>query len=385
MVRLGAVFTALLSLLGTACLYAGQELVLPRPDPSTEYIWQIPEGFPTPRVPPDNPMTQEKVDLGRRLFFDPRLSGDGTVSCASCHQPELAFTDGRSHAVGVKGETHPRSAMSLTNVAYNATLGWDDPNLNRLEDQMTVPLFNLQPLEMGLTGREEEVLTRFKADSKYRRLFQIAFPEDKEPVTLRNIIHAISSFERTLISGNSLYDRWAYGGNVSALDPDERAGARLFFSRRLNCFRCHAGFNFSGPVVYEGSEMAETRFHNTGLYNEDGRGAYPPPNTGLHRISGRREDMGKFRAPTLRNIALTAPYMHDGSIPTLEAVIDHYAAGGRARSSTQKENDVESKSFIDPMVSGFELTPTEKRQLIAFLRALTDEVFINKSLEQAPR
>lgn len=385
MVRSAAVITALLLLLGTAYLYAGQKLAQPRPDPSAEYVWQLPEGFPAPRVPPDNPMTQEKVELGRRLFYDPRLSGDGTVSCASCHQPELAFTDGRSHAVGVKGETHPRSAMSLTNVAYNATLGWDDPNLNRLEDQMPVPLFNTQPLEMGLTGREEEVLARFKADFGYRRLFQKAFPEDKEPMTLRNIIYSISSFERTLISGNSPYDRWAYGGNVDALDPDERDGARLFFSRRLNCFRCHAGFNFSGPVVYEGSGETEARFHNTGLYNEDGRGTYPAPNTGLHRISGRREDMGKFRAPTLRNIALTAPYMHDGSIPTLEAVIDHYAAGGRARASTQKENNFDTISSIDPIVSGFALTPSEKKQLIAFLRALTDESFVRRSLKQSVR
>ncbi|UCG13570.1 MAG: di-heme enzyme, partial [Deltaproteobacteria bacterium] len=299
------------------------------------------------------------------------------VSCASCHEPELAYTDGRSRALGSRGSIHPRSAMSLTNVAYNATLGWDDPTLTRLEDQALVPLFNTQPLEMGVAGREDEVLARFRDDSRYRQLFLRAFPEDEDAVTMDNVIYALASFERTLISGNSPYDRWAYGGKVEALDPDERAGARLFFSRRLNCFRCHAGFNFSGPVVYEGFEKSEARFHNTGLYNENGRGGYPEPNTGVYRYSWRSEDMGKFRAPTLRNIALTAPYMHDGSVPTLEAVVDHYAAGGRARYGPDGGN-MGGDTATDPLVTGFELTPEERRQLVEFLRALTDESFVHR-------
>jgi cytochrome c peroxidase len=327
-------------------------------------------------------MTPEKVELGRRLFHDPRLSGDGTVSCASCHRPELAYTDGRSRAVGSQGSVHPRSAMSLSNVAYNATLGWDDPTLTRLEDQSLVPLFNTQPLEMGVAGRENEVLARFRDDRRYRQLFHRAFPADGEPVSMGNVTRALASFERTLISGNSPYDRWAYGGEVDALDSDERAGARLFFSQRLSCFRCHAGFNLSGPVVHDGSGTLEARFHNTGLYNEDGRGAYPEPNTGVHRLTGRNEDMGKFRAPTLRNIALTSPYMHDGSVPTLEAVIDHYAAGGRARSLGPGARNGAPNIPRDPLVTGFELTPEERRQLAAFLRALTDESFVRRARQR---
>jgi cytochrome c peroxidase len=179
-----------------------------------------------------------------------------------------------------------------------------------------------------------------------------------------------------LISGNSAYDRWAYGAQSDALNKDQRAGARLFFSQRLSCFRCHAGFNFSGPVVYEGAEEQEGRFHNTGLYNEDGSGGYPEPNTGVHRHSGNTEDMGKFRAPTLRNIALTAPYMHDGSIATLGDAVDHYAAGGRARYAHPDSNR------IDPLMKGFELSPQERSQLIAFLHALTDESFVRIALEQ---
>jgi len=382
MVRIGTVVTVALALFGLAYAYELQQRGRPDRDKPSRYVWQLPQGFPAPRVPADNPMTLDKVELGRQLFHDPRLSGDGTVSCASCHRPELAYTDGRSRAVGIRENIHPRSAMSLTNVAYNATLGWDDPNLTRLEDQALVPLFNEQPLEMGVAGREDEVLARFKNDPRYRLLFLRAFPADENPVTMRNITRALASFERTLISGNSPYDHWAYGGKVDALNPDERAGARLFFSRRLSCFRCHAGFNFSGAVVYEGSGRPEARFHNTGLYNRDGRGAYPEPNTGVHRHSGQIEDMGRFRAPTLRNIALTAPYMHDGSVPTLEAVLDHYAAGGRARSFGSDSRNLGLDATTDPLLTGFELTLEERRQLVAFLRALTDESFLRKAKEQ---
>ena len=386
MVRTGVAAAAVLVLVAAVChpgLVRTDRLNLDQP---STYVWQLPAGFPTPHVPPHNPMTPAKIELGRRLFHDPRLSGDGTISCASCHHPELAYTDGRSQAAGIKGHIHPRSAMSLTNVAYNAVLGWDDPALTSLEDQIRVPLYNTQPLEMGLTGREEEVLQRFRNHRGYRRRFRDAFPEDKNPVTIHNIIFALAAFERTLISGDSPYDRWAYGGNVAALNPDERAGARLFFSRRLNCFRCHGGFNLSGAVIYEGSSPPrEARFHNTGLYNEDGHGTYPEPNTGVHRHSGRVEDMGKFRAPTLRNIALTAPYMHDGSIPTLEAVIDHYAAGGRARFLNPDAPKIKTYTTIDPLLTGFELTPEERRQLIAFLGALTDEHFVRKALGRSSR
>lgn len=344
-----------------------------------EYVWRLPEGFPIPRVPPDNPMTIEKVELGRLLFYDARLSGDGTISCATCHQPERAFTDGRKRAVGIGGNIHPRSAMSLANVAYNTTLGWDDPNLTRLEEQIIVPLYNTDPPEMGVTGQEKEVLARFQRDPQVDRHFRSAFPGDPAVITMRNIIYALASFERTLISGNSPYDHWAYGAKTDGLTQVQRAGARLFFSRRVGCFRCHAGFNFSGPVQYEASESPHPLFHNTGLYNLDGLGAYPEPNTGLHRHTGNSLDMGKFRAPTLRNIALTAPYMHDGSLPDLGAVLDHYAAGGHSRLSRPQGDSTEVSGVTDRLMTGFELTEDEKLQLIAFLQALTDDSFVRES------
>jgi cytochrome c peroxidase len=320
-------------------------------------------------VPADNPLTVEKVELGRRLFYDRRLSGDGHYACASCHRQELAFTDGRSRAMGAEGDLHPRSAMSLANVAYAATLAWDEPALTRLEDQALVPMLATAPVELGIAGREDEVLARLTADPRYRELFAAAFPGDAGPFTLDHVARTLASFERTLISGRSAYDRLLWDDDRGALTPAAWRGMELFFSERLGCSDCHAGFNFSGPVrfVEPGGGAAEPApaFFNTALHDLGG-GAYPPDNPGLTRHTGRAEDRGRFRAPTLRNVALTAPYMHDGSIATLGEVIDHYAAGGRAAGNPLK----------DPRLRGFFLGPGEKADLVAFLGSLTDHAFV---------
>ena len=347
-----------------------------RVDDDAAFAFDLPAGFPAPRVPPDNPMTTAKVELGRRLFHDPRLSGPGTLACAGCHRPELAYTDGRAQAVGVAGDLHPRSSMSLANVAYSATLGWDDPALKRLEDQVLVPLLNTHPVEMGFAGNEAVVLRRLARNRGYADAFRRAFPGEDQPVSLENVSRALASFLRTLLSGDSPFDRWSRGAEVSALSADERAGARLFFSSRVGCAGCHSGFNLSGAVDYDGSAEPEPpHFHNTGLYDLDGHGAYPPLATGAHRLTGRAEDMGAFRAPTLRNVALTAPYMHDGSVGTLEEVIDHYAAGGRA----PRPQSADADSVRDAQLRGFELSLEERAQLVAFLHALTDEAFVRRA------
>jgi cytochrome c peroxidase len=327
------------------------------------YEWRLPPGFPAPRVPAGNPMTAAKVELGRHLFYERRLSIDGSYACASCHRQSLAFTDGRPRALGATGQLHPRSAMSLANAAYEPVLGWDDPDLRRLEDQARVPMLNEHPIEMGLKGRERAVLARLRADPVYARLFADAFPGVRRPVYLPRTVQALASFERTLISGGSAFDRWLYA--AGSLADGELRGMRLFFSARLGCSGCHGGFNLSGPTVYAGSGPAEPLFHNTGLYDLDGRGAYPADNPGLFRFTRRAADMGGFRAPTLRNVALTAPYMHDGSIATLSEVIDHYAAGGRTASPRKSSR-----------LTGFQLTPEEKRDLLDFLASLTDEGFL---------
>lgn len=336
---------------------------------ANSWEWELPPGFPAPCVPADNPLSVEKIDLGRYLFFDPRLSGNATQSCASCHKPELAFTDGLAQAVGSTGEMHPRSAMSLANVAYNSTLTWQDPTLTRLEDQALVPMFNTHPVELGLAGNENEVLARIRADGAYPAMFAAAFSGDPQPLTIDNITRAIASFERTLISGNAPYFQWVYGDDRAALGPAAKRGMKLFFSELTKCSMCHVGFTFSGPIRTRGLEDIEPTFHNTGLYSVDELGNYPPESPGAIEKTGLDRDRGAFRAPTLLNIELTAPYMHDGSIASLPEVIDFYAAGGRGPGKT---NPNKSRR-----IAGFGLAPGEKEDLIAFLRSLTDRAFVD--------
>ncbi|HEX7614512.1 MAG TPA: cytochrome c peroxidase [Thermoanaerobaculia bacterium] len=298
-------------------------------------------------MPADNPVTAEKVALGRRLFYDVRLSGNGTQACASCHQQKRAFTDGCAHALGSTGESHPRSAMSLANVAYGASLTWIDAGRRTLEDQMLVPLLGEAPREMNLGGHENEIGARLHDDPLYSKLFSEAFPGEESPTSLRNVQRAIASFERTLVSGNSAYDRLVWKDEREALSPAARRGMALFFSATLACSRCHGGFTFSGPVTWAGGPAPAPAFEDNGLG-------------------------GRFRVPTLRNIAVTAPYMHDGRFATLDAVIDHYAAGG-APSPTRS-----------PLVRGFAITRGEKNELVSFLESLTDTAFLVDPLFSDP-
>lgn len=358
-IRLRAAAAACAVLLALAAGAAAQQV---RP-----FTWNVPENFPVPRVPADNPMTWEKVELGRFLFYDTRMSGNETQSCASCHRQEVAFTDGRPRSVGSTGEVHPRGAMSLANVGYASTLNWANPLVSELAQQALVPMFGESPVELGMAGREEELFARLRGDARYRRLFREAFPGQADPINLATITRALAAFQRTLISGNSPLDRWALGLDDNAISTSAIRGIDLFFTEELECFHCHGGFNFSDSTTHDGTPFVESAFHNNELYNLDGRGAYPADNQGVFEISNRPEDMGRFRAPTLRNIALTAPYMHDGSLETLEAVLDHYAAGGAP------DVPVELSSGF---VRGFRLTPQQKQDVLAFLESLTDDEFV---------
>lgn len=339
------------------------------------YRFDLPRGFPAPKVPRDNPMSEEKVALGRFLFYDTRLSGNETQACASCHRQERAFSDGRVKGVGSTGELHPRNSMSLTNVAYAATLAWANPLLIDLESQALLPMFGERPVELGLAGREEELLDRLAADARYRRMFHEAFPAAADPFSIVSITRAIASFQRTLISGNSPFDRYQFGDD-DALSASALRGMDMFFSERLECFHCHGGFLFSNSVVHAGTVFVEAPFHNNALYNLDGKGAYPPDNTGIMEITGDPRDMGRFKSPPLRNIELTAPYMHDGSIATLEEAIDHYAAGGRTIADGPNAGVGSASPLKDGFIVGFRLSEQEKADVLAFLRSLTDEEFV---------
>jgi cytochrome c peroxidase len=340
------------------------------------YDWNLPPGFPLPNVPAENPMTKEKVELGRYLFYDKRLSLNQTQACATCHRQERAFTDGRARGLGSTGELHPRGPMSLVNVAYSPALTWANPLVRTLEAQALVPMFGENPVELGMTGKEDQLVDRLKADARYRKLFAAAFPSEATPVSIRNITRAIASFERTILSGDSPYDRYRRGDDPEAISESAKRGEALFFSERLECFHCHGGFNLTGTVDYLDKGFAEVEFHNTGLYNLKGKFSYPPPNLGLYEFTHQEEDIGKFKAPTLRNIAVTAPYMHDGSIRTIEEVIDHYRSGGR----TVRTGPNAGVGFENPnkseFVKRFELSDAEKEDLVAFLRSLTDQTVL---------
>lgn len=348
------------------------------------YNWNLPAWAPKPVVPPDNPMTEEKIELGRHLFYEKRLSVTGKFSCASCHIQAQAFADNKIVSEGATKEKHPRNSMSLTNTGYNSILTWANPFQNSLEHQLLIPLFGENPVEMGMAGKEEEIIAMLEKDPQYSEMFKKAFKEEN-PISITNLAKAIAAFERTLISFNSPYDRYRFGGEVNAISESAKRGEGLFNSERLECFHCHGGINFSDSIMHERLAFKEIAFHNTGLYNIDGKGGYPPDNTGIYELTENPADMGKFKAPTLRNISLTAPYMHDGSIASLEEVIDHYEAGGRTihtgkYAGVGRENPLKSN-----FINGFKLTAEERKDLLEFLKSLTDESFINNPAFSDPK
>lgn len=335
----------------------------------------LPPGFPRPYVPEGEPMTDERIALGRHLFYDTRLSGNGTQSCESCHQQALAFTDGLALAIGSTGETHFRSAMALTNVAYNATLTWASPFLSELPEQALLPMFGEAPVELGMAGQEAELLQRLEDEPKYQALFAAAFPD--EVISVRAVVLALGAFQRTILSYRTPYDRLAYQGDEAALTAGARRGMDLFFGEKYECFHCHGTFNFTDATKTANSTFDEVLFHNTGLYNLDGLGAYPASDQGLMRVTAKPGDMGRFRAPTLRNIALTAPYFHDGSAATLDDVLDHYIRGGRLIETGPNAGDGAQSPLRSGFIKPIDATPQERADLLEFLEALTDEAMLD--------
>ena len=317
---------------------------MPADAPPPAYVWHLPRGFPTPAVPADNPMSEAKVALGERLFLERRLSLNGTYSCASCHEPSLSFSDGRQVAVGATGDALPHSAMALVNVAYNVSYGWTKPELSSLESQMLEPLLNEHPVEIGLSGRQQAVADTLAADAGYATAFAAVFHETGPPVTFDHIVKAIAAFERTLISGDSAFDRYVFNGQHDALSPRAKHGMALFFAPRAGCSGCHSGFNFAGNWRDAQGETGKSSFANNGTSDQP------------------------MHVPTLRNISLTAPYMHDGRFRTLAAVLDHYA-------QVAETARTEAQPSTDPRLRTFDLDQAERADLIAFLDSLTDASF----------
>ncbi len=327
------------------------------------------QGFSAPfvygrfQVPKDNPLTEESVALGRRLFYDPRLSGTNTVSCSTCHIQGLAFSDGKPTAVGVSGKPLAFNSMSLANLMWGPRHFFWNGRAASLEEQALVPLQHPDEMAQDLEQLESELAE----DPGYRELFDLAYGE----ISSRAVTAALASFLRTLVSSNSRYDRFLRG--ELALSEPEELGRRLFMAhpdvkaslRGANCIDCHSQFLTSGfSTGFDG-------FANNGLDAEDNLPA------GLREVTGKPEHRGLFKVPTLRNIALTAPYMHDGRFRTLEEVLDHYDSGIRKSSTLSAlimEADNLHKSSQDRI--SLNLTQQEKNAIITFLHTLTDEEFV---------
>ena len=318
----------------------------------TPYPFQTPTGFPQPFLPTDNPMTIEGIQLGRRLFYDPILSSDFTISCASCHHPALAFSDSNRYSKGVNQQIGIRNAQALINMAFIPHYFWDG-RATSLEKQISKTVTN--PSEMHLPWKV--AVQRLNQDKEYKKKFQQAF--GLLNVDSTQIIKALAQFVRTLVSNNSKFDKYLRG-EVN-LTVSELNGFSIFNTEKGDCFHCHP--------AQGGRLFTDRDFHNNALDAE-------PNDRGRELITGKIEDRGKFLTPTLRNISLTGPYMHDGRFKTLEEVVEHYNSGG-----------VPSQ-YADPLMKyqgvGLGLTAQEKTDLINFLKTLTDESFITNPAFQKP-
>lgn len=338
-----------------------------------EYDWQLPPGVAPPQVPADNPQTPEKVELGRWLFYDLRLSRHEDRACGTCHEQAKGFTDGFHRAVGTEKDVHGHNTPSVVNSGYRTQLGWAHVQPRRLEEQLLVPLLGDDPIEMGMGDRVPELLAMLAADPIYAELFPAAFPDDADPFTIPRIAAAVAAFERTLISRDAPLDRYLRG-DAQAIDAAAERGWQLF--QEVGCIRCHGGDDFASPTDAEGRVLAEAGYHNIGLYDIDGQGSYPDTAQGLIETSGIASDMGRFRTPTLRNLSYTHPYMHDGSVISLEAAIELFDAGGRNVTSGPFVGDGRDNPHKDAAIHPLGLEDAQKADLLALLLALDDVALI---------
>ncbi|MEO8069396.1 MAG: cytochrome c peroxidase [Flavobacteriales bacterium] len=307
------------------------------------YAVQLAPGSPPLPVPAENPLTKAGVELGRELFFEARLSRNAVLSCAGCHHPLAGFSDTVALSVGADGDVGFRNAPTLSNVAYQQRL-FMDGGIPNLEYQVLAPIHDVHEMDSDIN----EVAELLRDEEPFKSLSQLAYGRTLDAFV---ITRAIASYERTLVSGWSRFDRYVYSNDATALTPQELNGWGIFSSAGANCTACHTGY-----------DLTDRDFHNVGLTTDHSA------DEGRARITLQPEDVGKFKTPTLRNIALTGPYMHDGSLSTLEQVVDHFASGGLPQPN------------LSPQMQPFFLTQQEKADLIAFLHALTDD----RSLDQVP-
>ncbi len=342
-----------------------------------------PLGLPPVPVPEGNPITPEKVKLGERLFHEKRFSADGSVSCATCHKPELAFTDGLPVAEGIRKQKGTRNTPTVVNAAFYTSQFWDGRRPS-LEEQAKDPFVN--PIEHGLESHGP-ILEVVRTDPQYRAQFRRVFGVTPDEITIDHVVQAIAAFERTVISGDSPFDRYLYGGDKTALSESAIRGLKVFRTKG-RCVDCHkieqtsatftdndfhnlgVGFKRIAPRLHEiVARFREARARGADL-DESVLTEAEVSELGRFAVTGRISDLGRFKTPTLRNVAVTAPYMHDGSLKTLEEVVEFYDKGGEA-------ND-----FLDGGIRPLKLTEQEKRDLVEFLRSLTSPRFARAARAQ---
>ena len=299
-------------------------------------------------IPADNPLTDQKIALGKQLFFDKRLSADNTVACATCHSPRFGYTDGQPVATGIRGQQGGRSAPSAINRAFSRNQFWDG-RADSLEAQAVGPI--QAPIEMGLS--HPDAVAKLKGIQGYVRQFESVF--GTQDFTIDHVGMAIASYERTILSGNSPFDRFQ-AGDQGALSPAAQRGLALF-NDKAGCASCHSGSNFT-----------DEKYHNLGVGMDQ-----PDPDPGRFSVTNREEDRGAFKTQTLRDIVQTAPYFHDGSARTLEEMVEFYNQGGFDNSNLSES--------IKPL----DLTDEEKSDLVEFLRALTGEIDVDVMAPQLPK
>lgn len=308
------------------------------------FTW--PESFPQPEVPTDNQIIASRIALGEKLFYEKALSIDSSLSCSSCHLPQFAFTDGKQFSVGFHGMTGTRNAQGVVNLAW-ITEFFRDGGSHTLEMQVQGPV----EAENEMAFNMSELVERLKNDEVYQQLAKEAYAREFDAWVLTR---ALAAYQRSLVSSNSYYDKWL-NGDAIAMTESQIRGKDLFFGNRTQCASCHSGFNFT-----------DNSYRNIGLYKEY-------PDTGRARITGKPEDSGKFRVPSLRNVELTAPYMHDGSMQTLEEVVRLYERGGELNRNR------------DELIRPIRLTTQEREDLVNFMRALTDTAFVNYHVARAKK
>ena len=316
------------------------------------------------------------AEAGHLLFFDTRISFNNTKSCASCHAPQFAFSDGYRKSVTATGDNVLHNSPSLINIRFHHFFDWANPSITSLEQQHRRPIFNLHPVELGATGNENMILNKLRADTVYTGLFRALYPNDPNSISFDHIIQSIAAYVKTLVSKNSPYDRYT-SGDSSALNSSAIAGMQLFFSPRLQCASCHPPPYFTTATL---SYNTDSIYINTGLYNINNTNQYPSQDNGLTAVTHLPKDDGRFKIPSLRNVSMTAPYMHDGSINSLEEVIDMYRNGGRLLPS----GDGRINQNKDKRIHGFQITATEEKNLISFLYSLTDSSIITNPQFQNP-